>query len=85
MEKVVGVRLRGRGAAVYYKLEQLPVKIGDYVIVEAERGIDYGEVLSDVEEVEETFLEGPLRKIIRVANMWDLKQIQENKIKAKEA
>jgi len=85
MEKVVQVRLRERGSLSYYIIKDLVVKIGDYVIVEAERGTDYGEVLSDIEEMDETSFEEPLRKIIRVASHHDLKEIGENKLKAKES
>jgi len=85
MERVVQVRLRERGPLLYYKLGTVCVKIGDYVIVEVERGQDYGEVLSDVEEIEKMTFEEPLRDIIKVATHSDLRKIEENKVKAKEA
>lgn len=61
------------------------VKVGDYVIIEAERGREYGQVISEPELVPETEIEAPLRKVIRVATRDDLRQIQENKKKTKEA
>lgn len=61
------------------------VKIGDYVIVEAERGREYGQVVAEPLLISETEVEAPLRKIIRVATRDDLRQIQENKKKTKEA
>lgn len=60
-------------------------KIGDYVIIEAERGIEYGQVISDTELVSDTEIEAPLRKVLRIATRDDLRQIQENKEKTKEA
>lgn len=61
------------------------VKVGDYVIIEAERGKEYGQVISEVESVSEAEIEAPLRSIVRVATREDLRQIQENKKKTKEA
>ncbi len=61
------------------------VKIGDYVIIEAERGRDYGQVISEPELIADAEIEAPLRKVIRIAGRDDLRQIQENKKKTKEA
>jgi cell fate regulator YaaT (PSP1 superfamily) len=84
MKRVVQVRLREQGPLLYYIVEEeLKVKIGDCVIVEAERGIDYGEVLSDIEEIDNT--DEPLRKIIRIASDSDLREIEENRLRAEEA
>ena len=60
-------------------------KVGDYVIVEAERGREYGQVISEPELVSEAEIEAPLRKVVRLATRDDLRQIQENKKKTKEA
>jgi len=61
------------------------VKVGDYVIVEAERGKEYGQVISEPESVSEAEIEAPLRKLIRIATRDDLRQIQDNRKKTKEA
>ncbi|NQS99546.1 MAG: hypothetical protein HQ595_00550, partial [Candidatus Omnitrophica bacterium] len=61
------------------------IKVGDYVIVEAERGREYGQVISERERVSEAEIEAPLRKIVRVASKEDLRQINENKRRTKEA
>ncbi|MBN3038914.1 MAG: hypothetical protein JW869_05800, partial [Candidatus Omnitrophica bacterium] len=61
------------------------VKVGEYVIIEAERGREYGQVISEPELVSETEIEAPLRKVLRIASRDDLRQIQENKKNTKEA
>lgn len=61
------------------------VKIGDYVIIEAERGRDYGQVIAGPEMVSESDIEAPLQRVIRVAAAEDIAQIQENKKKIEEA
>ncbi|MFH1245690.1 MAG: stage 0 sporulation family protein [Candidatus Omnitrophota bacterium] len=61
------------------------IKIGDYVIIEAERGKDYGQVIAEPEMVSESDIEAPLQRVIRLATPEDLSQIQENKKKIEEA
>jgi cell fate regulator YaaT (PSP1 superfamily) len=85
MEKPILVRLRGSGQIFSYSGTGLAIKDGDSVIVEHDRGLDYGQVVSGTElQVDKTSKE-PLKRIIRLANSNDLKQIEENRIKAKEA
>lgn len=61
------------------------IKLGDYVIVEADRGVDYGHIVSDIDnKIDEKSQEESIRKVLRIATAADLKQIDDNKIKAKE-
>lgn len=86
MEGKVLVRLRDSGQAHFYLAEKLGVKEGDYVIVEHDRGLDYGQIIPPSENTasESGSKEAP-KKIIRIAKENDLKQIEENRAKAKEA
>ncbi|MBN2119915.1 MAG: stage 0 sporulation family protein [Candidatus Omnitrophica bacterium] len=84
MNKTVAVRLREVGLTNLFAYGDLEVKIGDYVIVEAERGQDYGQVISEPEEIaEET--KNSVKNIVRIMHMDDLKQVKENNSKAKKA
>ncbi|MFH1778596.1 MAG: stage 0 sporulation family protein [Candidatus Omnitrophota bacterium] len=85
MYEVVQVRLREGGKIQYYEIGELKPKIGEFVIVEADRGLDYGEVISEPEMVADIVLEEPLRKILRNAAKADLEQIKKNREKTKEA
>lgn len=85
MYEVVQVRLREGGKIQYYETAQLKPKISEFVIVEADRGLDYGEVISEAEMVADIVLEEPLRKILRIAAKADLEQIKKNREKTKEA
>jgi len=67
MYQVVQVRLREAGKVLYCDTQSIPVKTGDFVIVEQERGMEYGEVLTDPEIMLDSAIEKPLRKIARVA------------------
>jgi cell fate regulator YaaT (PSP1 superfamily) len=84
MYEVIQVRLREAGKITYFSPGLTRYKAGDNVIVEADRGLDYGQVLSESEAIMDADLEEPLKKIIRKANPWDMHQIDKNKSKIKE-
>ena len=46
MENTIPVRLRDSGQTYFYNAINLNVKEGDYVIVEHDRGFDYGQIVS---------------------------------------
>lgn len=85
MEKTVCVRLRDTGQTFPYYPGELPVKEGDYVIVEHDRGHDYGQVVSLKQIPPAPGEKQPIKKILRLAHAEDLKQIEENRAKSKEA
>ncbi|MDD5596140.1 MAG: stage 0 sporulation family protein [Candidatus Omnitrophica bacterium] len=86
VEKTILVRLRDLGSTCFYDVADLQVKEGDFVIVEHDRGLDYGQIILPQEAtVEGAAAKEPVKKIVRLANANDLKQIEENRSKAKEA
>lgn len=85
MHEVVQVRLREAGKISYFSTNGLKFNAGDYVIVEQDRGLEYGQIISERETVLDTEIQGrPLRKIIRKTNPWDHHQIEKNKKKSRE-
>ena len=85
MQEVVLIQLRTAGEVRHFSTGGMKFNPGEKVIVEADRGLEYGEVMSQVEKVTDaSSIEGPLRKIIRKANPWDEKQIAKNKAKTKD-
>ncbi|MDD5464984.1 MAG: stage 0 sporulation family protein [Candidatus Omnitrophica bacterium] len=89
MEGMILVQLRNSGLVQLYHAGNLILKAGDCVIVECDRGLDYGSVVLPGHArccaVEEGGAKEPPKKIIRLARESDLKQIEDNTIKAKEA
>lgn len=85
MYEVVQVKIREAGRVSYYNINGIDLKIGDYVIVEVDRGLEYGQVISELEEILDDDVEGTLRKIVRKATTHDLRQVRENGKKAKYA
>ena len=84
MIKIVGVRFKKAGKIYYFDPVDLDIKLGQDVIVETARGLEYGKVVIGGKEIEESKLVSPLKPIIRVANEADMKAYTENKLKAKE-
>ncbi|MFA5142792.1 MAG: stage 0 sporulation family protein [Candidatus Omnitrophota bacterium] len=84
MYEVVQIRLREAGKITYFSPGGMRFKVGEYVVVEADRGLDYGQVLSETGALLDSDIDEPLRKIIRKANPWDMHQIEKNKKKIHE-
>lgn len=85
MIKVIGVRFRKAGKIYYFDPAGYEIKIGDNVIVETARGIEYGKVVLGVKEVEEEEVIQPLKSVIRIATPEDDEIEKENKRKEKGA
>jgi len=85
MHEIIQVQLRTAGEIKTFMTNNMKLEVGDKVIVEADRGLEYGEVVSPSEKVTDTGQgdQAP-RKIIRKANPWDEKQIAKNKAKTKD-
>ena len=84
MYEVVQIRLREAGKITYFSPAGMRFKVGEHVIVEADRGLDYGQVLSDTEALLDSDIDEPLKRVIRKANPWDMHQIEKNKKKIRE-
>ncbi len=85
MVKVIGVRFRQAGKIYFFDPLDYRVEVGQHVIVETARGIEYGHVVLGPKEVEEDKVIQPLKEVIRVASPEDDEKALENKEKEKEA
>ena len=85
MIKVIGVRFRKAGKVYYFDPAQMEIKMGDHVIVETARGIEFGEVVLGVREVDEKKVIQPLKSVIRMATKNDEELERKNKEKEHEA
>jgi len=83
--ELVEVRLRYVGPIETFSTDGLQVGYGDWVIVEQERGIDYGKVVGRPYSVDEGSLEDEPKKIIRIATEEDMAKIQDNRSQEKDA
>ncbi|SHG41727.1 Cell fate regulator YaaT, PSP1 superfamily (controls sporulation, competence, biofilm development) [Thermosyntropha lipolytica DSM 11003] len=85
MPWVVGVRFKPAGKIYYFDGEDIDVKVGDPVIVETIRGIEYGTVVIGRRNIEEEKLVLPLKKVLRKATEEDTAQYLNNKAQEKDA
>lgn len=85
MIKVIGVRFRQAGKIYNFSPADFQVKVGDHVIVETARGIEYGSVVQGIREVVDDKVIMPLKSVIRIATEEDDKKAIENNEKEKKA
>ena len=85
MVEVIGVRFRENGKIYYFDPKNFNVEVGQHVIVETIRGVEYGKVVLGKREIDDQKVVSSLKPIIRVATPQDDKKNAENKEKAKEA
>ena len=85
MTKVIGVRFRRAGKIYFFAPGKYKVRIGDNVIVETARGVEFGSVVTGPKEVEDEKLLQPLKQVIRIATADDVRKEEKNREKEKEA
>ena len=84
MYEVIQVRLRESSKVSYFSTSGLRPSTGEYVIIAADRGLEYGVVVSEPEIILDSEVEEPIRKVIRIATPADLQQIEKNSKKIKD-
>ncbi len=83
MVKVAGVRFKTAGKIYYFDPGDFQIEVGDSVIVETARGMEFGTVTMDVQDVPESDIVAPLKKVMRIATPEDHRKHEEN-VKKKE-
>lgn len=85
MTNVVGVRFRNAGKIYFFAPGDFEIEVGDHVIVETARGVEYGNVVLSPRDVEDDKVIQPLKTVIRVATPEDDAVEAKNREKEKEA
>ena len=85
MKEVIGVSFTEGKRIYYFDPANIKPNFGDDVIVETERGLQYGKIATLVVEKKEESLNTPLKKIIRIATKDDRKKHELNLNEAKKA
>ncbi len=85
MIKVVGVSFKEKGKVYDFLSNNLDLKNGDKVIVETDRGLQFGVVTNPYKEIKEESLVAPLCPVVRLATKDDKKTHDKNIIDAKKA
>ncbi|MGN0316099.1 MAG: stage 0 sporulation family protein [Fusicatenibacter sp.] len=85
MTTIIGVRFRNVGKVYYFSPRDLEIQVGNHVIVETARGVEYGLVVLGPKEVDDSKVIQPLKEVIRVATPKDDAREESNRKKEKDA
>ncbi len=85
MIEVIGVKFKPEGRVYYFDPSNQNYSVGDKVIVETARGLEFGTVASANHKVTESEVVKPLKKVVRTATEQDNRKAEENRKKEEEA
>lgn len=85
MAKVVGIRFKKAGKVYYFLPGGIDLNLGDSVIVETARGMEFGKVVLPLREIPPEEIVSPLKEVLRKATTEDEEQFKTNEKKEKEA
>lgn len=82
---VVSIKFRNGNKCYSFGTNDTTIDYGDFVIVETARGIEMGEVVSSLRDIETVQIHTPLKPVVRKANKEDRDTYAENIKLSKEA
>lgn len=85
MGKIIEIQLGEHRSVYLYHLNNVVCDCDDFVIMEGEKGSEFGKVISDVDFSCKSKSDRIKGRVVRKATEGDAKQIENNKVKAKEA
>ena len=85
MTEVVSVRFKSRGKSYYFDPKGHQVRLGQNVIVETSKGLEFGECVRGNFQVEPDKVIPPLRPVVRLATAEDMKTEAANREKEQDA
>jgi len=85
LTQIVSIKFNEFGKAYFFDPSNLEISKGDMVVVETAKGLEYGECVQGVHEVDDENIVKPLRPVVRVATEEDRNIAAKCKEKEKEA
>ena len=85
MIDVIGISFEDNNKIYYFSSNKLDLKKDQFVIVETERGLQYGKAITDITELESSKIVNVLKPVIRLATKADEDKHLENIRQAKES
>lgn len=85
MATVIGIKFKLGGKLYYFDPKDFELPLGESVIVETSRGIEFGTVSMERKEIDDGEIVSPLKEVIRIATDADKRTFEENKQKEREA
>jgi cell fate regulator YaaT (PSP1 superfamily) len=83
--EIVEISFKGNKRVHYFNPKDIKIKPGDYVIVEAEKGVDLGLVSKIGRLVTLNVIKGEPKNLIRLAEDEDLQKLKDNRLKEAKA
>jgi len=84
--EIIQIELKGERWDYFLNKKRLPIEVGDYVVVQVERGRDMGKVIRTGEELKKVTKIRPVtQEVLRKATEEDMVKFEENKKKEEEA
>ncbi len=81
MVKIIGVKFNHTCKIYYFDPSGMSFNKGDGVIVETARGVEYGKVVIEVSEIDESNVVSPLKPVLRKATKKDEETVKEHESK----
>ena len=81
MTEIISVRFKEGGKSYYFNPNGMTVAVGDRVIIETSRGVEFGECVEGNRLIDEMELVSPLRPVLRMATDADFAAMEKNKEK----
>jgi len=78
MQKVVGIAFNKKGRVYNFNANNHDLNIGDTVIVETEKGYQYGHVITNIKEIDENDFNIPLKDVVRLTTKKDDQNYYKN-------
>ncbi len=78
MLNIIGIEFKENGKIHYFNVSKIELENGDNVIVETERGLQYGKVVTELKEVSNNSINSNMFSVIRIASKDDTIQHQKN-------
>ncbi|HHX57129.1 MAG TPA: stage 0 sporulation family protein [Clostridiales bacterium] len=85
MVEIIGVRFKNGGKVYYFAPGKIKAKTGQKAIVETARGIECGEIVIANRMIPDEEIIAPLKEVMRIATVEDMKIVEKNKIREEEA
>ena len=85
MHTVVGVSFKEAGKIYYFDPQNIELHEGDIVIVETASGLESGHIVTGSKRISPEEITTPLKRVLRRADDQDMKRLEENKQKERNA
>ena len=85
MVEIISIRFKNGGKEYYFNPREIQFRVGDGVIVDTAKGVEYAQCVRANHMIDEIELTAPLRPVVRKATPEDAKAAERNREREKQA